>query len=97
MTEITATKTNNHYRLEVDGHADTHDACVMVSVLAQTLLVAAQNNPAVDVVYSDLQIGHAVIEYLTEEDSPDMRCILIGLMQVQHDHPEGVTIEQNIF
>lgn len=99
MTEIVATRNHNHYRIEVDGHADCHDACVMVSVLIQTLLVAILNNPDVDVSYYTRENGHAVIEFLTDSitGEEDMRCILCGLEQVQHDHPEGVNIAQNIF
>lgn len=99
MTEIVANRYNNHYRLEVDGHADEHDTCVMVSVLVQTLLVALWNNPNVHAVYPTLEDGHAVIEFLADDvtGEEDMRCILIGMIQLQKDHPEGINITQNIF
>lgn len=98
MTEIVANRFNNHYRLEATGHADDHDTCVMVSALVQTLLVAVMNNPKVHVCYPTLDEGHVLIEYLAEDETgeEDMRCILIGLIQLAADHPDGVNVVQNI-
>lgn len=100
MAIITATKTGNHYRLEIDGHAGTHDACVMISALLYALVGSIHNNDTVTVHYEDLNPGHAVVEFLTDDPTgeEDMRCVLIGMMQVQFTYPDAeITISQNIF
>ena len=100
MAAITATRTGNHYRLEIEGHAGTHDACVMISALLYALVGTIANNESVTVHYETLEEGHAVVDYLSDDctGEEDMKCILIGMLQVQQTYPDaGIEIKQNIF
>lgn len=99
MTSITAIKNGNHYRFEVEGHADSHDTCVMISCLTQTLMGSIRINDGVDVVYEIRKDGYLLMDFLTSDPmaEEDVRCIVIGLIQVQNTYPEGVSITQNIF
>ena len=99
MTEITATVNNRHYRLEVNNHADSHDACLAVSTLVFTLEEMAFNNDSAYCHYSTLEPGYALIEYIAGDElaEEDFIVILAGLMSVQRTYPDQITIEQNIF
>lgn len=99
MTEIQATVNNNHYRLQVSNHADDSRVCAAVSALVQTLEGALINHDSAVCHYSKLEPGDASIEFIAQDEYPaeDMRCILIGLMQLQKTYPDKIVLIQNIF
>ena len=91
----------NHYRLEVNNHASSTEICAAVSALVYALAGAVINNDEVITHYETLEPGHAVVDYGvnaghgTRADE-DMRCVLIGLMQVQKAYPDEIVIVENI-
>ena len=99
MTEITATVNNKHYRLEVNNHADSKEACHYVSALVYTLEGACFNNEKAFCHYSRLEPGYALIEYIAGDElaEEDFIVVLTGLMQAQKTFPEQIKINQNIF
>ena len=99
MTEIKATLTDKHFRLEANYHSADKVTCAAISALICTLAGAAQiNKEAVDA-YTKLEPGHAIIQYVAKGETAeeDMRLILLGLMQIEAQYPGSVHVEQNIF
>lgn len=98
MTEITAKKINNHYRIDAVNHAESKQVCAAISGLLYALEGCLFNHDTVYAHYSKLDFGDAYIEFLTEDPLPaeDFRCVLIGLLQVEASHPDEVRVTQNL-
>lgn len=99
MTEVRASVSGKHYRLEIDNHAPDSRICAGISALATTLEGAVVNNPEAQCVYRRTEHGCFRIEWIAEGDTAeeDMRIILLGLMQIAQTYPGTVNITQNIF
>lgn len=99
MTEIKATVSGKHYRIEAKNHADNTNTCAIISAFICTLAGAAQLNPEAKSVHTKLEPGDAMVQYIATGDTAeeDMRIILLGLIRLEADFPDAIHVEQNIF
>lgn len=86
-------------RLEVHHHADSDVLCAVISAFVCTLAGAAELNAEAKCVYSKLDYGSSVVQYIAQGETAeeDMRIILLGLLQLETQYPDSVKVEQNIF